>query len=148
IPSSASTSDPADDGTLLSQTESHYWFQFDTGSGMTDADPLMPGATIGQTFTTATGTFAKVAQSLRATTEVSITAEIYSQAEAAFGLSSPFQDTVVLDQTFNDVDLVGHPVTIGNYVSSTAVGALGLFAQTNTYTPYMDIAGNLFNQDD
>ena len=26
--------------------------------------------------------------------------------------------TTVLDQTFNDVDLVGRPLTIGNFVSS------------------------------
>ncbi len=60
IPAGTQTSDPANDPQLLAETESHYWFQFDTGSGMTDADPLMPGATIGQTFTTATGTFTAV----------------------------------------------------------------------------------------
>ena len=55
IPAGTQVSDPANDPQLLSETESHYWFQFDTGSGMTDADPLMPGATIGQTFTDVDG---------------------------------------------------------------------------------------------
>ncbi len=82
IPSGTQTSDPANDPQLLSETESHYWFQFDTGSGMTDADPLMPGATIGQTFTSSTGTFTAVPQDLEATTEVRLVAEIYSQAGA------------------------------------------------------------------
>ena len=73
-----------------------------------NADPLMAGQPqVGQTFTAATGSFTEVLQSLRQTTEVSLTAEIYSQAAAAFGLATPFQDTVVLDQTFNDVALVG-----------------------------------------
>ena len=63
IPAGTQTSDPANDPQLLSETESHYWFQFDTGSGMKDADPLMPGATIGQTFTTSTGTFTAVPRS-------------------------------------------------------------------------------------
>ena len=85
IPSGTQTSDPANDPQLLSETESHYWFQFDTGSGMTDADPLMPGATIGQIFTSSTGTFTAVPDDLEATTEITLTAEIYSQAGAIFG---------------------------------------------------------------
>jgi transglutaminase-like putative cysteine protease len=64
IPAGTQVSDPANDPQLLSETESHYWFQFNTGSGMQDADPLMPGATIGQTFTTATGTFTAVPDAL------------------------------------------------------------------------------------
>ena len=56
-----------------------------------NADPLMAAVTpqIGQAFTAATGTFTEVPDSLRQTTEVSLTAEIYSQAAAAFGLN-PF----------------------------------------------------------
>jgi uncharacterized membrane protein len=138
IPAGTTTSDPADDPELLSETESHYWFQFNTGGGMTDADPLMPGATIGQSFASATGTFAEVPDSLRATTEVSLTAEIYSQADAAFAFGSPFTDPTVLDHTFNDVNLVGHPLTVANFVSQNGLGAL--FTEvTNTYTPYIRV---------
>ena len=138
IPSGTQTSDPADDSQLLSETESHYWFEFNTGNGWVNADPLMPGAEIGQTFTAATGSFTEVPDSLRQTTEVSLTAEIYSQAAAAFGIGGDgLSDTVVLDQTFNDVDLVGRPLTIGNLVSSSSSGALFLTTTTNTYTPYI-----------
>ena len=80
------TADPADDPQLLSETESHYWFQFDTGSGMNDADPLMAGATVGQTFTASTGTFTEVPDDLREKTEVKLTAEIYSQVGGLFGV--------------------------------------------------------------
>ena len=73
-----------------------------------NADPLMAGAQVGQTFTAATGTFTEVPQSLRQTTSVQLTAEIYSQASAAFGLGgNGLSENVVLNQTFNDVDLVG-----------------------------------------
>ena len=123
IPAGTQTSDPANDPQLLSETEDHYWFQFDTGSGMQDADPLMAGATIGQTFTTSTGTFTEVPDDLRQkTTEVQLTAEIYSQAAAACSAPEPISDTTVLDQTFNDVDLVGRPLTIGNFVSTNSAG--------------------------
>ena len=114
-----STANLSNDFTLVDDAETHYWFQFDTGSGMQNGDPLLPGATIGQTFTTATGTFTAVPSDLEETTEVQLVAEIYSQAEAAFGLN-PFQDTTVLDQTFDDVQLVGHPLTLGNSVSTSS----------------------------
>ena len=114
-------SDPANDPQLLSETEVHYWFQFDTGSGMTDADPLMPGATIGQTFTTSTGTFTAVPADLEETTEVQLVAEITNTASALFGLGGQ-QDTTVLDQTFDDVELVGRPLTLGFNVSSSSAG--------------------------
>ena len=143
IPAGTQTSDPANDPQLLSETESHYWFQFNTGSGMNDADPLMPGATIGQTFTTSTGKFAAVPQSLEETTEVQLVAEIYSQASALFGLSSGLKDTTVLDQTFDDDYLVGRPLSVGNFVNQSGISAI--FTEvTNTYTPYIDIGDDAY----
>ena len=142
IPAGTQTADPANDPQLLAETESHYWFQFNAGGGFTDADPLMAAVTagghVGQAFTANTGTFSEVADNLREKTEISLTAEIYSQASAAFGVGDGLSDTVVLDQTFNDVDLVGRPITIGNFVSSSAAGFI-LSAQTNTYTPYIQL---------
>ncbi len=135
VPPGTQVSDPANDPQLLAETESHYWFQFDTGSGMVDADPLMAGATIGQTFTTSTGTFSAVAQSLEETTEVQLVAEIDNTADSLFGLSG-LGDTTVLDQTFDDDYLVGRPLTIGNLVTQSGEGAL-FTAVTNTYTPYV-----------
>jgi transglutaminase-like putative cysteine protease len=143
IPSGTQTADPANDPQLQSETQNHYWFQFDAGSGMTDADPLMAGAKIGQTFTTSTGTFAQVADALREKTEIQLNAEIYSQASAAFGLGDGLSTTTVLDQTFNDVDLVGRPLTIGNFVSTSSTGFL-LNATTNTYTPYIELGDEAF----
>ena len=39
IPAGTQTSDPANDPQLLAETEAHYWFQFNTGSGMTGRRP-------------------------------------------------------------------------------------------------------------
>ena len=135
IPAGTQLSDPANDPHLLAETVDHYWFQFDIGSGMEDADPLMPGATIGQPFTTSTGTFAEVADDLRATTEIQLVAEVTNTADSLFGLSGQ-QDTTVLDQTFPDVELVGAPISVGNLVSGSSISAV-LSATTYTYTPYI-----------
>jgi transglutaminase-like putative cysteine protease/uncharacterized membrane protein len=148
IPAGTATADPANDPRLLSDTESHYWFRFDPGSGMQDADPLMAGATVGHAFTAPTGTFSEVADSLRAKTEVQLVAETYSQASALFGLSG-LSTSVVLDQTFNDVDLVGRTLTFGNLVTTTGLSALITYV-TNIYTPFLvvdDIAQPDSSQD-
>ena len=72
IPPGTQTADPANDSKLLAETENHSWFQFDAGAGMKDADPLMPGATVGQAFTTATTSYAEVPDSLRAKTRIQL----------------------------------------------------------------------------
>jgi len=147
IPAGSHLADPANDPQLLAETENHFWFQFNTGSGMTDADPLMAAVTsgghVGQAFTASTGTFAEVPDNLREKTEVSLTAEIYNQAAAVFGLN-PYTETVVLDQTFNDVNLVGRPLSVGTFVSSDTEGGLGFGATTNTYSPYLTLGDEAF----
>ena len=139
IPSGTETADPADDPTLFQETESHDWFQFDTGHGMQDADPLMAGATIGQSFTTPTGTFAEVPDSLRQTVEVALNAEIASSAASLFG-SGP-QTTTVLDQTFTSADLYGRSLSVGNLVQGSAISAI-FSSTTFTYTPYIIVNNN------
>ena len=81
------------------------------------------------------------------TTEITLTAEIYSQAGALFGLGSGdgLSSTTVLDQTFNDVDLVGRTLTIGNLVSTTPLSAVVFSGQTTTYTPYIIVGGDSFD---
>jgi uncharacterized membrane protein len=139
IPAGTQTADPAHDPQMLAETESHYWFQFDAGSGMKDADPLLAGAMVGQSFTASTGTFTEVADSLRQKTEVKLTAEIYEQGTAQFGLGDGLARTVVLDQTFNDVELVGHPLVFGNLVDVSGSGAVAFGSTVYTYTPYLEV---------
>jgi uncharacterized membrane protein len=144
IPSGTSTSDPAGNGQLLGQTENHTWFQFDAGGGMLDADPLVAGAAIGKSFATATTTFSEVPDAQREKVEVQLNAEMYNQAATLFGLSG-LSTTTVLDHTFNDVDLVGHPLAIGNFASGSGIGAI-ISATTFTYSPYIQV-GDYANPD-
>ena len=132
--------DPANDPQLLTETESHYWFQFDTGDGMRDADPLMAGAQVGQTFAVAGGTFAQVADNLRAKTTVTLVAEFFSQGGAMLGAGNGLSEKVVLQQTFDDVRLVGRPLTIANFVNSNRLGTPFFTTVTNTYSPYIQIS--------
>jgi uncharacterized membrane protein len=143
IPGGTQTADPADDPQLLAETESHYWFRFDAGNGMVDADPLVAGATVGQTVTTSTSTFTEVTDSLREKTEIKLNAETYSQASATLagnGLSTK----TVLDQTFNDVDLVGRPITVGHFVDSSSIGGITFSSNTNTYSPFLALGDDAF----
>jgi uncharacterized repeat protein (TIGR01451 family) len=145
IPNGTTTADPANDSQLLAETESHNWFQFDPGTGMQDADPLMAGASIGQTFTSSTGTFTEVADNLREKTTIQLNAEIYNTASSLFGgLGGGTSTTTVLSQTFNDVDLVGHPLTLGNFTSTNSVGSL-FSVVTNTYSPYLRLGDDAFD---
>ena len=142
IPAGTQTANPTSDPQLLSETESHYWFQFQSGSAMTDADPLMPGATIGHAFTTSAGTFSAVPDSLEETTEIQLVAEIDNTADSLFGQSG-LADTTVLDQTFDDAALVGRPLSIGNLVSQSGTSAI-FTVVTNTYTPFLDMGDDAF----
>lgn len=135
LPAGTLTSDPANDPHLLSETESHDWFQFDAGGGMQAADPLMAGAAVGHAFTATSGTFTVVPDSLREKTEIQVVAEITGTAASLFGLGGQSNATVI-DQTFNDVDLVGRPVTLG-FNTSTSSGGFLFTTTTNTYSPFL-----------
>jgi uncharacterized repeat protein (TIGR01451 family) len=147
IPAGTTTADPAHDSQLLSETEAHYWFQFDAGSGFQDADPLL-SASAGAKFATPQSTFTEVPDSLREKTEITLNAEIYSQSAAAFHQGqngSGLTTTTVLNQTFNDVDLVGRPLTVGHFVSQSAAGGLAFSTITNTYSPYLQLGDDAFD---
>ena len=142
IPAGTQTANPVSDPQLLSETESHFWFQFQSGGAMTDADPLVPGATIGHAFTTSTGTFSAVPENLEETTEIQLVAELDNTADSLFGQSG-LTDTTVLDLTFDDAELVGRPLSIGNLVSQSGTSAI-FTAVTNTYTPFLDMGDDAF----
>ena len=47
--------------------------------------------------------------------------------------------STVLDQTFNAVDLVGHPISISQFVEDVQQGGLVFSSRALTYTPYFRI---------
>jgi hypothetical protein len=139
----AVTSDPANDAQLLNETQNHYWFQYDAGAGMQDADPLMPGASPGQSFASVSGAFSEVPDNLQEKTQVRLVAEITNTASALFGLGGQ-QNSTVIDQTFNDVDLVGRPLSLGFNVASNTGGFI-YTTTTNTYSPYLAWGDDAFD---
>ncbi|HEY2784103.1 MAG TPA: transglutaminase domain-containing protein [Fimbriiglobus sp.] len=139
IPPGTAVADPANDSQLLGETRDHYWLQIDTGAGFQDADTSgLPGGGIGTAFTTVAGTFTEVADNLRHKVEVKLDAEIYNSASALFGGlgGNGLSTSTVLDQSFNTVDLIGRPLSIGNLVTQSALGGLVFSSSTTTYTPY------------
>ena len=65
------------------------------------------------------------------------------RATALFGL--PGRRTTVLDQNFNDVDLVGRPLTLGNVRHEQDTGALVFGDDRNTYSPYLILGDNAYD---
>lgn len=137
VPADATIADPANDPQLLAETRDHYWVQFDSGTGFQDLDSSgLPGSAIGLTFAPTANTFTEVADAMRHKTQVKLKAETYSQASAAFSLGNGLGTSTVLDQTFNDVDLVGRPLTFGHFVGSQVLPGI-VSSITYTYTPYV-----------
>ena len=128
--------DPANDPQLLSETEDHFWVQFDAGSGFQDADPTVPGASIGQAFASVSDTFAEVPDSLRHKVELQLKRELTTPLAGLLTGTSGADVGVVLDQTFNTVELVGRSLSIGNFVNSSGIGAIAS-SVTNNYSPYV-----------
>ena len=138
IPPGTLTADPANDPKLLAETRNHYWIQIDTGTGFQNVDTSgLVGGGIGTAFTAVSSTFVEVADNLRHKVHLTLDAEIYNSALAAFGIGSPLLTSTVLDRTFNAVDLVGKPLSIGHFVNPSAVGIGPLSARINTYSPYL-----------
>ena len=74
---------------------------------------------------------------LRQKTTIRLNAEIMGTLSS---LAGPEANTkTVLEQTFNDVDLVGRPLTIGNFVNTTTIPGLFFAVTTNTYSPYIEV---------
>jgi uncharacterized membrane protein len=137
--------DPANDPALLAEARDHAWIQYSpvSGGGLIDADATIPGATLGQTFATATATFAEVPDDLRHKVTLRLDSEVTQP-----GLLGPFSNTVtVLEETFPTAELVGRPVSIGHFVSTTSIGSI-VALTTNTYSPYFLIGGDTLDSID
>jgi uncharacterized membrane protein len=138
VPPGTEVADPANDPRLLAETRQHYWIQVDAGAGLQDIDTIFASGTIGQPLTAVEGTFAEVPDALRHHVDVRLNVEIFSHASAAFGVGG-FGTTTVLEKSFNTVELVGRPMTIGHAVDTSGIGAPIFSSRTNTYSPYISV---------
>jgi large repetitive protein len=137
-PDDAVRADPSNDAELLAETQEHYWVEFDSGGGFTAVDPTFQDAEIDQTFATAQGGFSEVPDDLRHKVRVRLKAEFPSGLAGSAG----FEEQTALNETFNTVELVGKPLTVGNFVSSYSPPALIFGYTAYTYSPYILVGQN------
>lgn len=137
-PDDAVRADPANDPQLLAETREHYWVELDTGGGFQAADPTLEDAQLGQTLATEEGTFAEVPDALRHKVTVRLKAEF----PAGIAGTAGFSTETPLDETFNTVELVGRPLSIGHFVSAFSPPALLFGYTTYTYSPYILLGQN------
>jgi len=150
IPDGATLSDPANDPELLTETRDHFWVQFDTGTGLQDADPSFSTATLGQTFAPVGTTFDEVPDAMRHKVRLQVDRELANTASALFGFGSPLGRATVLNETFNAAELSGKPLSIGHFVDRQAIGTPIFTSITNVYSPYIAVGDYAFpiSQDD
>ncbi|MFM8570455.1 MAG: transglutaminase domain-containing protein, partial [Pirellula sp.] len=143
--------DPASNPELIALARQHYWLQIDLGAGFLNADTSgLPGSAIGVSHTALAGSFNEVADTLRHKLTMMLDAEVYSEIQAAFNPGNALTTTRVLDRTWNAVELVGKPVTIGHFVVDTNQGGLAFSSRTIGYTPYFLVgdAADISNAND
>lgn len=137
-PADEPLADPANSSALLDPTRDHWWVEaYLPGQGWTQLDPSFAGANSGQTFATPIGGgLVELPDSLRHKVTVTLKVEQYnpfSVTPGGVGLST----IQPLSQTFNTVELVGEPVTLGHLVSTNTSGGLVFTNYEHTYIPYL-----------
>ena len=140
IPPGTEVADPANDPQLLEETIDHWWVEaYLPGLGWTNLDPCFAGAAVGQTFhdalfTDGTDQIAEVPDDQRHKVTLTVKVEHYhplNTGESGLDYSYP------LSHTFNTVELVGDPVTLGHFVNSDGASGFVFWNVQHTYIPYL-----------
>lgn len=137
VPDDAEKSDPVNDLVLIAEAQAHFWVEFQQGGAFIAADPAFRSASLGWTFTTATGQFAEVPDALRHKVRVWLEAETEGGA-----LNPEMARQTVLDHSFTSAELVGKPLSIAHFVNSSAQGGMIGVNYTHTYSPYLLVGQN------
>jgi len=146
LPTDVEHADPANDPQLLAETREHYWVEFDRGNGFESADPTIVGAQIGDVFGSPlpiNPNFSVVPGELRHKVTIRLKAEFNNSITG--GLQNP---KTVLEEPFNTVELVGHPLSIGHFVDTQSSGGAVFITTTHTYSPYILIGQKLSDLSD
>ena len=143
IPFGTQVADPANDPRLLRETIDHWWVQaYLPDRGWTDLDPSFAEAQPGETFydslVAGTDLIAELPDSQRHKVTISIKVEDYHPLNIA---SNGLQSSYPLRHTFNVVELVGRPVSLGHVVNSEQQSGMIFFWVRHTYHPYLRIEG-------
>ncbi len=134
-PTGAILDNPEFDGILNIDVRPYFWVEY--GPSWTPLDPNLLANTAGQSYQTALERFESIPESLRQKITFRLKAETYALANSLFKLG-PGSSTV-LEKTYNTAELVGRPVSVGNFVTETGLNAPVFTAATITYTPYFFI---------
>ncbi|MBN1873584.1 MAG: transglutaminase domain-containing protein, partial [Anaerolineae bacterium] len=156
IPAGTEVAAPTNDPQLLEETLDHWWVEaYVLGMGWIDLDPCFANAQPGNVFyetlsDDGTNQIAEVPDALRHKVTMMVKVEHYyplytSQNKLAY--SYP------LSHTFNTVELVGEPVTLGHVVNSDQTGGAVFWRVDHTYVPYFAVGdfervinGNIFQE--
>jgi hypothetical protein len=123
IPRGAEVADPANDPQLLEETADHWWVEaYLPGLGWRDLDPCFASAGVDDVFaesiaTDGTDRIAEVPDDLRHKVTMRLKVE-RSDMVAGGAVWSGFSYSYPLEHTFNTVELVGEPVTLGHLVQT------------------------------
>jgi hypothetical protein len=142
IPAGIEVADPANDPQLLAETVDHWWVEaYLPGlEDWTDLDPCFAGATPGDTYhealvTDGTDQIAEVPDGQRHKVTMSLKVEQHNPLFFGTGTAG-LRASIPLSYTFNTVELVGRPVTLGHFVSSHSPPSMVFYSLLYTYVPY------------
>lgn len=141
MPQETEISNPTQDPQLLAEAKDHWWVEaYLPNIGWTHLDPSFPNAQIGQSFVSFPnpGRLAEVPPELRHKVTLSLKIEEYhplNYSSETSGLTYSYP----LTHTFNTVELVGEPVSLGHIVNDTSQGGAIFYSIQRTYIPYFSL---------
>ncbi len=146
VPQGTEISNPQSDPHLLAETADHWWVEaYLPGLGWRDLDPSFQDANVGQSFvaggsvaTDGTDRIAEIPDTLRHKVTITLRVEEYHPLNVG---NSGLANTYPLAHTFNAVELVGNPVTLGHLVNTESASGLVFYWVRHNYVPYLQIEG-------
>ena len=146
VPTDSVVNDPTADTQLLAVAADHWWVEaYLPGQGWRDLDPCFSDAVIGQCFVAdenlavdGTDGIAELPDALRHKVTVKVRIEEYHPMNVG-GSMPGLQTSYPLQHTFNVVELLGDPVTLGHMVSTEGQSGPVFFYVRHTYVPYLRV---------
>ncbi len=127
------SSNPIFDGRFANDVLDYWWVEY--GAAFTPLDPNRSTNGVGQAPVAVQTRYAAIPENLRQKVTLRLKAETYPLANGLFKLGT--NTATVLSKTYFVSDLVGRPLSVGQFVNATGLGSLVFTTATFTYTPYI-----------